>query len=372
VNQPPDCQLHLNGSGVLEVTLIGDWLTDFGIRTPDTNRLQGIHSILVNADHLNQWDSALIVYLKKLWDEAHQLNLEVRTQSLTADIIALIDLSRAVPAPQQSTPLARKPSLLRRLFRLEDSALASADNAVRFLGDAAIALTRFAKGHNLFRQKDLWQYIYDAGPASLPIITLISVIIGMIMAFVGAVQLKQFGAEVFVASLVGLAMSREMAALMTGIIMAGRTGASYAAQIGSMQANEEIDALKTMGVIPFDFLVLPRLIALTFMMPLLTLYSMLLGLLGGALVAVVMLDVPLQLYFSSMAENVDWHHYHLGLLKSVIFGIIIALCGCYKGLKCGRNATAVGRATTEAVVVSIVLIIVTDCITAIITTLVGS
>lgn len=240
-----------------------------------------------------------------------------------------------------------------------------------FVGESVIAFVNFYRGKAVYRRVDFFGFIEDSGPSSLAIVTLISLLIGMILAFVGAVQLEKFGASIYVASLVGLSMAREMAAMMTAIIMAGRTGAAFAAQLGSMQVNEEIDALKTMGVSPVEFLVVPRMLALVIMLPLLTIYANVMGILGGALVSKLMLDITWSMYIDQMMSTVPLIHFVIGLIKSVLFGVVIALSGCFMGMSSGRSASAVGKATTNAVVLGIVLIIVFDSLVTIATTVIG-
>jgi phospholipid/cholesterol/gamma-HCH transport system permease protein len=212
------------------------------------------------------------------------------------------------------------------------------------------------------RGSDLAVYIQDCGASALPIVTLISFLVGLILAFVGAVQLRQFGAQIYVADLVGIAMAREMGAMMTAIIMAGRSGAAFAAQIGSMQANEEVDALTTMGLSPMEFLVLPRMLALVLMMPLLTLYADLLGILGGAFVGITMLGLAPTQYFHETQSFLNLTDFSMGLIKGVVFGVLVALAGCLRGMQCGRSSAAVGMAVTSAVVTGIVFIIFSDAI----------
>jgi phospholipid/cholesterol/gamma-HCH transport system permease protein len=205
----------------------------------------------------------------------------------------------------------------------------------------------------------------------LPIVSLISLLVGLILAFVGAIQLEMFGAQIYVANLVGIATAREMGAMMTAIIMAGRTGAAFAAQLGTMQVNEEIDALRTFGVEPMDFLVLPRMLALILTMPILCLYADLLGLAGGAIVGVGMLDISMTQYIQQTISGLTITDFMVGLVKSAIYGIIVALSGCLRGMQCGRSASAVGLAATSAVVMGIVLIIVTDGLFAVVTNILG-
>jgi len=188
----------------------------------------------------------------------------------------------------------------------------------------------------------------------------------MIFAFVGVMQLNQFGAGIYTADLVAVAMVREMAPIMTGIIMAGRTGAAYAAHLGTMKVNEEIDALTTLGINPMDFLVLPRMLALVFMMPLLTMYGSLLGILGGMVVGLVMLDVTLIQYVEQTKNAVGLNSLLGGLFKSIVYGSLVAVAGCQQGMACGASAMAVGQSTTKAVVMGIVLIIVSASILTVI------
>ncbi len=240
-----------------------------------------------------------------------------------------------------------------------------------FIGQAVQSFGRLTIGRARFRRSDLVDIIYECGAAALPIITLISFLVGLILAFVGAVQLQQFGAQIYVADLVGIAMAREMGALMSAIIMSGRTGAAFAAQLGTMQVNEEIDALTTFGLSSVDFLVLPRMIALILMMPLLCIYADLMGILGGGLVGVGMLNISLTQYMNETLNGIHLTDFAVGVTKSAVFGVLVALSGCMRGIQCGRSASAVGLAATSAVVTSIVLIIVTDGIFAVLTNALG-
>ena len=192
--------------------------------------------------------------------------------------------------------------------------------------------------------------------------SLITLLVGLILAFVGAIQLKLFGAQVYVADIVGIAMVRVMGAIMTGIIVAGRTGAAFAAQIGTMQVNEEIDALKTMGISPVEFLVIPRMIALIIMMPLLCIYADLMGILGGMVVGVGMLGINPIEYLNRTQEALKLTTFWIGLFHSAVFGVLVALSGCLRGMQCGRSASDVGYAATSAVVTGIVSIIVATAI----------
>jgi phospholipid/cholesterol/gamma-HCH transport system permease protein len=217
-------------------------------------------------------------------------------------------------------------------------------------------------GRARLQRSDLLVFIEDCGVSALPIVTLLSMLFGLILAFIGAVQLMMFGAQIYVADLVGIAVVRVMGAVMCGIIMAGRTGAAFAAQLGTMQVNQEIDALKTLGISPIEFLVLPRLLALCLMMPLLCLYADLMGIAGGLIVAVWMLDINVVQYLNQTLHALNMSHFLVGLAHALVFGVLIALFGCLKGIQCGRSASAVGEATTSAVVACIVAIVVSTAL----------
>ncbi len=355
--------------------LAGDWLIESGLQHVDDIiqqfRQQSVDSLLVDGDQVERWDSSLIVFLLALKNQLAVLGTKLDLQRCPEGALRLIALAEAVPG--QDAPVAAGPQTgrIENLGRSVQLAFSSLSELTEFLGEALLSIRRGVTGKAIYRQPDLIGFLHETGPAALGIVTLISVLIGMILAFVGAVQLQKFGASIYVANLVGLAMSREMAAMMTAIIMAGRTGAAYAAQLGSMQVNEEVDALKTMGVSPFDYLVLPRMLALVLMMPLLTVYANLMGLLGGGLVSTSMLDVTWSMYYEQVTTSVPLRHFAIGLFKSVIFAVLVALSGCVMGMRCGRSATAVGQATTAAVVLGIVLIIVSDSIVTICTTVIG-
>ena len=236
---------------------------------------------------------------------------------------------------------------------------------VAFLGHVLLSAAAGMAGHRRFRTKDLGRVMADCSARAVPIVTVVNVLVGAILAFVGAVQLVKFGAGIYVADLVGIAAAREMAAIITAVVMAGRTGAAFAAELATMQANEEVDALEVLGLDAVDFLVLPRVMALLFMMPLLYVYGCVTGLLGGMLVAAGMLDISPAAYLDRTLLALDWSHLGLGFSKSFVFGALIGLVGCYSGLYAQRNAEGVGVATTNAVVVSIVGIIVLDAVFAV-------
>jgi phospholipid/cholesterol/gamma-HCH transport system permease protein len=225
-----------------------------------------------------------------------------------------------------------------------------------------LALARLARGRARMRRMDLALVVQQVGADALPIVALIGVLVGMILAFIGGVQLSLFGAEIYVANLVALGMAREMGAMMAAIIMAGRTGAAFAAELGTMQVNEEIDALRTLGISPMEFLVLPRLLGLAMMMPLLAVYADLFGILGGGIVGVGLFGISPEIYWQQSLQFVTLGDFSGGLFKALVFGIVVAVAGCMRGLRSGRDAAAVGASTTAAVVSGIVGVIVGDSI----------
>ena len=207
--------------------------------------------------------------------------------------------------------------------------------------------------------------------SSLAIVSLVSFLVGVILAFQAAIQLRQFGAAVFVADLVGLAVVREMGPMMAAMIVAGGTGAGFAAQLGNMKVDEEIDALETLGVSSVDFLALPRLLAVAVMMPIIALYANVLGILGGMFVSAAMLDIPASAYWIETQDCVDVSDVSSGLVKSLFFGIAIGIAGCLRGMKCERSASGVGTATSSAVVTGMMLIVLADALFALIFNVLG-
>jgi phospholipid/cholesterol/gamma-HCH transport system permease protein len=240
-----------------------------------------------------------------------------------------------------------------------------------FVGECVISVIYLSHHPLKFRWRDCAVEMQRCGAMGLPITGLIAFLVGVILAYSGALILRPFGGDIWVADLVGVTMTREMGAMMTAIVIAGRTGASYAAEIGNMRANEEIDALTTFGIRPVDFLVIPRILALGIMMPLLTIYANALGIFGGMIIAWSLLDIPPPAYWVEMLTIVDTSDLMTGLIKGATFGGIIGLSGCLRGLQADRSASGVGQATTSAVVTAILLIIVFDALYAIIFNILG-
>lgn len=319
-----------------------------------------------NTERLGTFDSTLPAYLLR---KLRETEVEYPPlDGLRDDLRGLMELALKVPERDDAKAQDEEPHGITKLGVRSSKTWLSLMSFLEFTGDTVLATLRFFTGRAGFRARDFWLTVQECGVGALPIVALISFLIGMILAFVGNVQLASFGASLYIADLVGIAMVREMGVMMTAIIMSGRTGAAFAAHIGSMNANQEIDALKTFGFNPFDFLVLPRLFALTLMMPLLTIYSNVIGILGGMLVGAGV-GIPPQLFLTEMLSIVDLTQGSLGVIKSVFFGAAIAIAGCFHGMRSGNSSAAVGEATTRAVVTSITVIIILDSAFAVIFTI---
>jgi phospholipid/cholesterol/gamma-HCH transport system permease protein len=365
-----------DAAGTLVVRLAGSWrAVDHVPQASEVaERVRAdatIRRIVFDTSSLTAWDTGILPFLLGTVALTASGEVTVGLAGTPAGIQRLLRLATAVPERKGARQSAAAPSLLTQIGSESLKLWRQMGAMIGFLGEAVIGLGRFARGRARYRRSDLWYLIQECGAQALPIVSLISFLLGLILAFVGAVQLQMFGAQIFVADLVAIAMAREMGAVMTGIIMSGRTGASFAAQIGTMEVNEEIDALKTFGFSPIDFLVTPRIIALVIMMPLLCLYADLVGIIGGALVGTAMLDIPLTQYINETRAAVDLTDFAIGVFKSAVFGVLIALAGCMQGMRCGRSASAVGAAATSAVVTAIVAIIVADGAFAVITSILG-
>jgi phospholipid/cholesterol/gamma-HCH transport system permease protein len=308
---------------------------------------------------LEAFDSTLPAFLLARLREVDAPEPAALPDGLPEQLRGLMELALAVPDASDARPKSASRSGLLRLAAVSARLWQVMRGLFEFTGETMLSLGRFLTGRATFRHKDFWVTLQECGVQALPIVSLISFLIGLILAFVGNVQLANFGASLFIADLVGLAMVREMGVVMTAIIMCGRTGAAFAAHLGSMKANEEIDALRTFGFNPFDFLVLPRVLALVLMMPLLTIYSNAIGILGGMLVAATV-DIPPALFWAELLDALTPVNASLGVMKSVFFGVAIAICGCMNGMRAGNSSAAVGEATTWAVVSSITAVIVLD------------
>jgi phospholipid/cholesterol/gamma-HCH transport system permease protein len=306
---------------------------------------------------LGSWDSSLLAFLLRAAAAAAERSVAEDRAGLPHGVQGLLRLAEAVPEKEGARRGQESGHFVTQVGLTTIEVTRGARAMLEFVGEVTIALFKWVTGRASYRRSDLWLAVQQAGVEAAPIVALVSFLMGVILAFVGAIQLQQFGATIYVANLVGIAMVRDVSALMTGIVMAGRSGAAYAAEIGSMQVNEEVDALTTIGVSPIEFLVLPRVLALVFMMPLLTIYSDAVSILGGMLIGVTMLDQSFTAYVLQTTGAVSVTHLVPGLIKGTTYGAIVAMAGCLRGMQSGRSSLAVGAAATSAVVTSIVLII---------------
>lgn len=330
-----------------------------------------IRQVGFNTTALETWDSSLLTFLVNVKKLCDQKKIRFDPEGLPPGVQRLVALATAVPEKTDTGKRGAQKNFFDRVGEDTIVFFESAAEMLAFIGEAFSVFLKFLGGKANFRRSDLLLQIQEAGVQALPIVSLVSLLVGLILAFVGAVQLVLFGAQIYVADLVGIAMIRVMGAVMTGIIMAGRTGASYAAQLGTMQVNEELDALTTLGISPMEFLVLPRMLALTIMMPLLCLYSDLMGILGGMIVGVFMLDINVLQYYGQTKAAIGLTQVWIGLFHSLVFGVLVSLAGCLRGIQCGRSASAVGQATTSSVVTGIVSIIVATAVITFICNVLG-
>lgn len=322
---------------------------------PALSAIDGTTGLRLTAERLGNWDSSLLAFVLRIYDAAIAGGRPIDCRQLPDGLARLIRLARAVPRVERP-PAGARTGWLARLGHTAVDRWHRLPDLLAFIGELTLAVARFFMGRARYRQGEFFWLIEETGPRALPIVSLISFLVGTILAYMGATQLALFGAQIYIADLVGIGMVREIAALMTGIILAGRTGAAYAAQLGTMQVNEEIDALRTLGIPVIEFLVLPRVMALTLMAPLLTLYASVVGVGAGALVAAMVYDVGFNAYYFQTVAALSLPHFLVGLSKGTVYAALVAFAGCLCGMRCGRSAQAVGEATTAAVVLGILLI----------------
>jgi len=363
-------------AGRVRLAIGGDWRLDGDL--PDMDRIDaellaepGLEVIAFETSHLADWDSALVGYLANLAWRCREQGVEVQEDGLPEGIRALLRLASAVPERHAEGRHEHADPFLRRFGQDFIDLARSTGEILAFVGEVTLALRSMLAGRARFRRSELWLLVEEVGADALPIISLVSFLVGLILGYIGDQQLAQFGARILVADLVGLAIVIQMGALITAIVLAGRTGAAFAAQLGTMQVNEEIDALRTLGISPVEFLVLPRLIALVAMTPLLAIYANVMGILGGAFAGTVVGGLSMAAYFTETVAAIHWNHIAQGLMSATVFGAIVAVSGCLRGMQSGRSAAAVGEATTSAVVTSIVFIVIASAVLTIVFDAIG-
>jgi phospholipid/cholesterol/gamma-HCH transport system permease protein len=355
----------------LVVVLAGDWNLERDV--PRFERLlevslpadapgsRKVRAVGFDTTALGSWDSSLLIFLHQGLGYCEARGLDFDASRLPERIARLLALARAVPERVVVHEEPRIP-VVARLGHAALSAWQAWLAAVTFTGAVTDSFARLLLRRVRLRWRDFWVVVQSNSSGALPIVTLIALLVGVIIAFLGVVVLRRFGAGYYVSYLVGYGMLREMGALMTGIIMAGRTGAAFAAELGSMKITEEIDAFSTLGLSPIDHLVLPRMLGLFVMLPLLTIYADFVGIVGGMIVAVTLLDLTPTQFAGGLLTAVTLSDGVLGIFKATIFGLIIGLAGCMKGLQTGSDAGAVGRSATSAVVLGITLIILANAV----------
>jgi phospholipid/cholesterol/gamma-HCH transport system permease protein len=317
--------------------------------------------VAFDADDLGTWDSSLLIFVRQAQEfcEAHTLRFD--PAHLPDRVKRVLDLARVVPDRVADADVPD----VSRIARLGLAGVSAWDGftaGVAFTGAVATSFANLLRGRVRMRWREFWVVVQSSSSGALPIVTLIALLVGVIVAFLGVVVLKRFGAGYYVSYLSGYGMLREMGALMTGIIIAGRTGAGFAAELGSMKITEEIDAYSTLGISPVDHLVLPRVLGLFVMMPLLVIYADFVGIAAGMVVASALLDLTPTQFVTGLLTAVTISDALLGVFKAVVFGAIIGVAGCMKGLHTGDDAGAVGRSATSAVVLGITLVILANAI----------
>ena len=321
--------------------------------------------LVIDASEVSYCDGAGVAFLIDLQQLQIRIGGDATIQGLQEEFRRLLDIYGDIsinrPPGRRREPL----SIIEQVGKAAVELWRDLQALLTFVGELALTLLRAARHPRLVRWKDAWLVAEQSGVDALPIIALIGVLLGLILAFQSAIPMRRFGADIFVADLLGIAMLREMGPLITAIILAGRSGSAFAAELGTMKVREEIDALRTMGLEPVRFLVLPRVIAAVAMIPVLTVFANLFGLMGGAIV-MRSLGYPLVTYVNQVLSAVTVGDLMGGLLKSFVYGIVVAAVGCLRGLETRTGASAVGQSTTSAVVSGIVLIAIVDGLFAVV------
>jgi len=359
VAAPATVEMSLGPDGALAIRLGGVWR--LAADTPGVARVEEElasgppRRVTVDLGAVTTWDTALVVFLSRLASLCRDRGVDLERSRVPGGLDRLLLLAQQPVSPPE--PRAGPPALLERVGERTLSLRDRAADTAAFVGFTALAMGRFVLRRARYRAADLGLLVQGAGPDALPIVALVNLLVGIILAFVGITQLRRFGADHYVAEVVGIAVVRDMGALITAVVLAGRSGAAYAAQIASMQVTQEVDALRTLGISPVEFLVVPRVVALTLMMPFLTLFADAVGVLGGAAVGTTMLHQALAAYLRQTAASLTAGDVMGGLVKGATYGALVAVAGTLRGMQAERSSEQVGRAATQAVVTGITLII---------------
>lgn len=351
--------------------VLGDWRITHDHPTWE-NTMTGARPrrVVLEAGGVGAWDSSLALFISgaRRWRARHGVDLAER--GVPAEAGRLADLLGEEARPTEAHE--HLPDLVTGVGLTTVRLWAEAKELAQLVGECVYSVGRFVRGQAQFRWRDSFSEMQQCGAMALPIVGLVSFLVGVTLAYTGSIVVRQYGGDIWIADMVGLAVVREMGPVMAAVVLAGRTGAAFAATLGNMKANEEIDALETLGVAPVDFLVMPRVSALFWMMPFLTLYSDALGILGGMAVAAARpLNIPPNLFWAEMQTIVDLSDISTGVIKGAAFGLLIGLAGCWRGLQADRSAVGVGRAATAAVVTSVLLMTVADAVFAVVFNILG-
>ncbi len=347
-----------------EVRLAGAWaVNNANPSSRDVLATLGreVDHLRVTCENLTSWDSTLVIVVHALLDHAAKIGATVDLSALPTSLDKLL----AMAHDDVEFDIEPKANLFTRVGDVSINTFEFCRSAIEFVGELNLSFGKLLRGKVRFRWCDLFEFIQDCGVGALGIVTLLSILLGMILAYVGVMLFADYGTEILVADVVAITMMREMGAIIVGIIMAGHTGAAFAAQLGSMEVNEEIDALRTFGFSPMDFLVLPRVLATVLMLPLLVIYADLMGIVGGGIIGLTITDISFTQYYQETRAIFNLNNFYLGIFKGGLFGLIVAIAGCRAGMRCKRNSAAVGHATTTAVVTAIIWIIIADAIMAV-------
>jgi phospholipid/cholesterol/gamma-HCH transport system permease protein len=352
---------------VLTVPAVGiqtDWLarplTELGLASDTSAQV-----LRVEAPPAWRWSAVDAAFLAAVLGTVGGPARMLVVHGVPKELQSLLDLSRAGPAVADDPRGLQRPGIRARVGAQALAAVEDARLFVELMGQVVLLLPSYAAGRARIRRADGWEILADCGHRALPIVAIVNLLMGGILAFVGAVELEAFGAGIYVANLVGVASVRELTPILVAIVLAGRTGASFAATIATMQGNEEIDALTTLGVPAEEFLVLPRVVALSLLMPLFFVYGAAFALAGGLLVATPILGLSPAAYLMQTRDAIVFANFAIGALKAFVFGAVVALIGCHQGLRAARSAAGVGAATTSAVVNSIIAVIALDAVFAV-------
>jgi len=368
-------ELLPEGDG-LRLRFVGDWTTralarhDAALRRLD---LKGARRVAVDLGDCSAIDSAGAWVLDRTLEDLRQRGAEVALVDCSPTVETLLGTiarkhCELPPAPPPENPLI---AVAIRVGRETVRIGREARDLISFLGLTVTVLLRSLLKPWRIRYTPLIAHMEQTGLNALPIVGLISFLVGIVLAYQGADQLARFGAQIFTVNLVAIGVLREMGILLTAIIVAGRSGSAFTAQIGTMKVNEEVDAMRTLGLDPMEVLVMPRVFALVLVLPLLTFYADLMGLLGGAVMATLVLDISFFQFVRQLSDAVTLWTFWVGVIKAPLFAFIIGMIGCYEGLQVSRSAESVGRQTTRAVVEAIFLVIVLDAMLSIFFSVIG-